>query len=216
MSPNQDNVSTCTLSLWAIDLIRLVGKFGINLIQHPSSICQLIPPFCPLNSNLRQASTQITFSVEGVFMADWDGCHARLSLGTGGSGRRVIATSKVLMARVPVSQSMVVWHAETCEESRRLRNGKYVMEAAVNMRENLVCIAGPTTIKIRELSTGLEVGPLNKHSDDRILAVGFGAEDNHILIGYQDDLNVCQDWKQSWYNVASRLCSQTMRTTKTG
>lgn len=183
------------LRLWVIDLIRLVGKFGSNLIQHPSSIYKLIPPFCPTNSKLREASTQSTFSVDGISMDDWDDCHARLSLGTEGSGRKVLVTSEVFMALVPGAQSLVVWHAETCEELRRLHHGEYVTEVAVNTKGDLVCTAGRSTIKVWELSTGQRVASLNKHTDDRILAVGFGAEDNQILIGYQDHLIVCQDWK---------------------
>ena len=38
------------LKLWTVDLIKIVGKFGSNLVQHPSSIYRLIPPFCPANS----------------------------------------------------------------------------------------------------------------------------------------------------------------------
>ncbi|OAL54871.1 WD40 repeat-like protein [Pyrenochaeta sp. DS3sAY3a] len=192
---NSKDESTSTLRLWVTDLIRLVGKFGSNLIQHPSSIYKLIPPFCPTNSMLRQASAQSTFSVEGITMDDWDDCHARLPLGTENSGRTVIATSEVFMALVPGAQCLVVWHAETFEELRRLQHGEYVIEAAVNTKGDLVCTAGRSTIKVWKLSTGQEVGSFPKHSDDRILKVGFGNQDSQILIGYQDHLIVCQDWK---------------------
>jgi hypothetical protein len=106
--PRLETDNTTTLRIWAIDLIRLVGKFGSNLIQNPSSIHRLIPPFCPVNSMLRKASGHSTFSVEGVSLADWDDCHARLSVGNEGSGRRVLATSEVFMALVPGAQSLIV------------------------------------------------------------------------------------------------------------
>ena len=35
------------VQLWAIGLVRIVGKFSSNLGQSPSSIYRLIPPFCP-------------------------------------------------------------------------------------------------------------------------------------------------------------------------
>ena len=38
------------LSLWAQDLIRIVGKFGSQLILHPKTIYKLIPAFCPQQS----------------------------------------------------------------------------------------------------------------------------------------------------------------------
>ena len=36
-----------TIELWAIDFLKLLGKFGGNLIAAPSSIYDRIPPFCP-------------------------------------------------------------------------------------------------------------------------------------------------------------------------
>jgi hypothetical protein len=38
--------------LWAVDLIRVVGKFGRNLSENPSSIYKIIPPLCPQGSML--------------------------------------------------------------------------------------------------------------------------------------------------------------------
>jgi WD40 repeat protein len=189
--------NTETLTLWTVDLIRLVGKFGSNLIQNPSSIYKLIPPFCPVGSMLGKqlVQRQSTFSVAGVSVLDWDDCHARLSVGTEGSGRKVIATSEVFAALVPGAHSLVVWNAETCEEIRRIKHGEYTTELAVNRRGDMVCTAGRDTIKVWELGTGIELGVLRKHSDDRVLAVGFGTEDDHILVGYQDHLIVCQNWR---------------------
>lgn len=39
---------------WGTDFVRLVNKFGKQLSQFPSSIHQVIPPFCPPESALRQ------------------------------------------------------------------------------------------------------------------------------------------------------------------
>jgi WD40 repeat protein len=182
--------------LWAIDLIKLVGKFGSYLVQHPSSIYKLIPPFCPTNSILRKTFGHGCgmFSVTGISSTEWDDCHARLSVGAE-TATKVIATSEVFAALVPQAHSLVVWHAETCEELRRLRHGEYVTEVAVNRKEDLVCTSGYHTIKVWELSTGRQIGCVNKHSDDRVLAVAFGTQDNEILVGYQDHLIVCQNWK---------------------
>ncbi len=32
---------------WATDLVKIVGKFGNNMIRTPDAIHKLIPPFCP-------------------------------------------------------------------------------------------------------------------------------------------------------------------------
>jgi WD40 repeat protein len=78
---------------------------------------------------------------------------------------------------------------------KRLRHNEYVTEVAVNRKGDLVCTAGRSTVKVWELSTGREIGSFNKHSDDKILALAFGAEDDQVLTGYQDHLIVCQNWR---------------------
>lgn len=185
------------LRLWAIDLIKIVGKFGSYLVQQPSSIYKLIPPFCPSNSILRKTFGHGygTFLVSGIVSTDWDDCHARLSVGTDNTATKVVATSEVFAALVPQAHSLVVWHAETCEELRSLHHGEYVTEVTVNKKGDLVCTSGFRTIKIWELGTGRNVGCFDKHTDDRVLAVAFGANNDEILVGYQDCLIVCQNWK---------------------
>lgn len=184
------------LKLWATDLIKVVGKFGSILIQNPSSIYKLIPPFCPANSIVRKTYGQAhtAFSVHGISFKDWDDCHARLPVGTDHTAAKVVATTEVFAALVPQTQSLVVWHAETCEELHRIRHGEYLTEVAVNKKGDLVCTSGIRTIKIWELGSGREVGCVEKHSDDRIIALAFGATDEEILVGYQDHLIVRQNW----------------------
>ena len=185
------------LRLWAIDLIKLVGKFGSYLVQQPSSIYKLIPPFCPANSILRKTYGHVygTFLVSGIVPTDWDDCHARLSVGTDNTATKVVATSEIFAALVPQAHSLVVWHAETCEELRSLHHEEYVTEVTVNKKGDLVCTSGSKTIKIWELSTGRNIGCFDKHTDDRVLAVAFGADNDEILVGYQDCLIVRQNWK---------------------
>lgn len=185
------------LKLWAIDLIKIVGNFGSYLVQYPSSIYKLIPPFCPTNSILRKTFGHGygTLLVTGISSADWGDCHARLSVGADETATRVITTSEVFAALVPQAHSLVIWHADTCEELRRLRHGEYVTEVAVNKTGDLVCTSGFKTIKIWELGTGQQIASVGKHTDNRVLAVAFGADNNKVLVGYQDHLIVCQNWK---------------------
>ena len=42
------------LSCWTTDLVRLVGKFGSQLHEHPGLIFSLVPAFCPRNSVIHQ------------------------------------------------------------------------------------------------------------------------------------------------------------------
>ncbi|EPE26317.1 WD40 repeat-like protein [Glarea lozoyensis ATCC 20868] len=195
------------LKLWTVDLIKLIGKFGSNLLPHPSSIYKLIPPFCPANSAIRKLlrTGHNGISVSGLTSADWDDCHARLSVGADESASKLIATNNVFAALVPQAQCLVVWSSETCEELRRLNHGEYVTEMAVSSSGQLVCTSGLNMIRIWELSTGRNVGSLTKHSDDRVLTIAFGSSEDEVLVGYQDHLIVCQNWRTQVITTAFRV-----------
>ena len=185
------------LKLWAVDLIKIVGKFGSNLIQDPGSIYKNVLPFCPTNSIIRKTYGLGLgkFSVSGISFVEWDDCHARLSVGSEATATKVIATAEIFAALVPQEHSLVVWHAKTCRELQRINHGEYVTEVAVNKKGDLVCTSGVKTLKIWEVSSGEEVGRVQKEGNDRVLALSFGVTDDEILVGYQDRLIVTINWR---------------------
>jgi WD40 repeat protein len=65
------------IDTWATDLVRLISKFGRQILMHPESILNIIPPFCPLESSpftqfARSPGTAI--AVHGLSSKDWDDC----------------------------------------------------------------------------------------------------------------------------------------------
>jgi len=70
------NKDMVLLAAWSIDLVRLVTYFGRNLSQSPSSIHNLIPPFCPPDSALRSQfrSSRRSITVNGLRKTAWDDC----------------------------------------------------------------------------------------------------------------------------------------------
>jgi WD40 repeat protein len=195
-SGSQDS-DTDELKLWAVDLIKIVGKFGSNLIQNPSSIYRYILPFCPTESITRKTygSGRGGFAVTGISFREWDSCHARLSVGSDATATTVVATAEIFAALVPQAYSVIVWHAKTCEKLQHIHHGEYVTEVAVNKKGNIVCTAGAETLKIWEVRTGKELGRVQKEGNDRIIALSFGASDEEILVGSQDHLIVRCNWK---------------------
>ena len=65
-----------TIELWAVDLIKVVGKFGTHLVSHPKSIYKLVPPFCPRDSIMHRQfgpkSNSSTLRVSGFSTNSWD------------------------------------------------------------------------------------------------------------------------------------------------
>ncbi|KAH8891765.1 hypothetical protein GQ53DRAFT_719447 [Thozetella sp. PMI_491] len=80
---------------WAEDLVKLVSKFGRQLLSHPESIFVLIPPFCPPESapyKIFAASPNI-ISVCGLSLTTWDDCLCTISLPERPRKMKAIATS---------------------------------------------------------------------------------------------------------------------------
>ena len=196
------------LRSWAVDLSRLVGKFGSNLLSSPSSIYKLIPPFCPDNSMIRRyfGRPNSSFSVSGMSNPDWDDCHARLSVDPDDSASRLLATVDVFAALIPGGGQLVLWHAETCEEIRRICHDEYTMEMAINKKGNLIGTAGLETIKVWDVGTGNLLASSPKTSNTHIIALAFGTRDHEILIGYQDHTVTCYKWTTQEEIFGFRAC----------
>jgi WD40 repeat protein len=70
---------------WSTDLSRIATKFGSALLQDPSSVYFLIPPFCPLDSAIYKQFAKRPglsgLSVVGHKENAWDDCVASVSFG---------------------------------------------------------------------------------------------------------------------------------------
>ncbi|KAK2615665.1 hypothetical protein N8I77_002403 [Diaporthe amygdali] len=68
---------------WSIDLVKLVSKFGRQLLMHPESIIHIIPAFCPPNTAPHSQFSRglgATLTVSGLSARSWDDCLCTLVL----------------------------------------------------------------------------------------------------------------------------------------
>ncbi|KAK6074640.1 hypothetical protein SCUP234_08170 [Seiridium cupressi] len=71
------------IDMWVTDLIKLVSKFGCQMLKYPESIFQLIPPFCPPESAIFEQfarGTTASIAVHGLSARLWDDCLSTLAL----------------------------------------------------------------------------------------------------------------------------------------
>ncbi|KAI4116334.1 MAG: hypothetical protein LQ345_003231 [Seirophora villosa] len=183
---------------WAMDLSRIVGKFGSILLSSPSSIYKIIPPFCPQSSMVKKyyEKPQNAFSVTGLSNPDWDDCRARRLVDPVESASRVLATVDVFVALVPSAHTLIIWHAETCEELRRISHEEYLREMAITKTGDLICTAGVITISVWDIASGTLLATVPITRDTHLIGLAFRARDEEILLGYQDHTVICYNWRR--------------------
>ncbi|KAK8034524.1 NACHT and WD domain-containing protein [Apiospora rasikravindrae] len=174
---------------WATDLIRIVGKFGSNLLQSPTSIYRLIPPFCPesaiISRTFHQPENQ-TISVQGLVSLDWDDNLARLSLGQDEIASSIRCAGSFFFTLISHNGTVVVWHMETCEELRRLCHEEWVTLMETNKTGSLLATGGRFTNRVWDPSSGQQLYKLPKQSLARSISLNFGKSDQELVISYDD------------------------------
>ena len=189
--------------LWAIDFIRIVGKFGPNLVQRPSSVYRLIPPFCPRASMIRTVYglQQRSISVTGLVSEGWDDCLASVGVGKNEVASKVLATDAFFLTLVNSSGTIFVWHAETCEEARRIQHGEYVSFMEVDRSYSLLATAGSKSYRVWDISTGRQLYRLERISPALPMALAFGSAELELIVGLDDCSVTCYDLdtlQQKW------------------
>ena len=181
--------SYAILETWAIDLVKIVGKFGSNLVRNPEAIYKLIPPFCPHDSAMYQQFGKReanSLMVSGFTQSTWDDSLARLSFDSGIHATAVMAAGGRVAVLSPSSVALI-YHASTCEENRRIKHGERVLRMHLNSAGTLLFTYGYITTKVWEVSTGKCVASTpNPTSRPRPHSIVFTEDDERILIGFDD------------------------------
>ena len=146
LSPFGEDVAL--LDSWAIDLLRLVTKFGKDLLASPSSIFQLIPPFCPSQTALRKhfASSTRGIAVLGLSATDWDDCMSTIvNLNERFSA---LACSDKYFAVGMSSGNIAVYIETTCQEARTLQHQEVVRILQFGKTIDVLASTGMTKVRI--------------------------------------------------------------------
>ena len=182
---------------WIVDLIRIVGKFGSNLVHSPSSIHKNIPPLCPRGSIISRTyssprdqfgnTSNHLVSVEGLSVEDWDDNLARLSVSEDDLASAIRCAGNFFLALIPHDGTIVVWQKETCEEVHRLHHGEWTTLLSTDKTGRLAATAGRFTFRVWELPTGRQLYKLPKTSLARTMSLDFATKgEMKLLVGYDD------------------------------
>lgn len=177
---------------WATDLIKIVGKFGNTLRQHPDSIYKLIPPFCPEDSIIYQQfgrKESRALHVSGFASNTWDDCLARFTLEKGAVASSVIAAGNriAVLANVRKTGHVIIYRAATFEEQRRITHPERVFKIQFNKIGNLLVSYGYITTRVWNMTNGecirIVKNPAKRPRPQTLL---FTSDSGTVLVGSED------------------------------
>lgn len=180
------------LKRWAVDLTKIVGKFGTHLAAYPRSIHNLIPSFCPEDSILRQRFAkgyQTTPSsglrVAGFSNKSWDDNLATFSVRH--DSQPIVVKALDNHFAILIADGMVIlYHALTCQEARRFRHGERVLHMEFNEAGGKLVTYGYRTTKVWNVATASELCCIDNPSGTKALTVTFGSNSTAILACFED------------------------------
>ncbi|KAI8939498.1 hypothetical protein NX059_003270 [Plenodomus lindquistii] len=180
------------IEAWAVDFLKIIGKFGSNLIEAPNSIYQQIPPFCPRNSAIfrhfeHSARRPHSLAVTGVARADWDDNSARLSLGSNARALIVVASGNNI-AVATGSGRVVLYHTTTFEVKRHLNHNQRISAMSFSDNAKLIATYGYSTTKVWSVDTGLAVNEIPNPRLSTAFTIVFAKGDTELMIGSNDRL----------------------------
>ncbi|KAI1110445.1 hypothetical protein F5Y14DRAFT_428823 [Nemania sp. NC0429] len=177
------------LEEWVTDLIRIIGKFGPNLLHKPSTIYRHIPPLCPETSIISRTYNQganSLLSVKGLSVEGWDDRLSRLPLGPDELASIIKCAGVYFLTLISHSGTVIVWHMETCSEVRRLEHQEWVTLLETNKTGSLAATAGRFTFRVWDLSTGHQLYSFAKNNPARAMCLAFLNSDAELAVGYDD------------------------------
>ncbi len=172
------------LTLWNIDLIRLVGKFGSHLNNQPKLIFRLVAPFCPQDSMIfKQFSTRSTgssISISGLSNTSWDDCLAKFAVHDSKSPLQIQCANRyfaILLSDGTVS----LYHASTCEDARRFHHGERVLTWCFNHAGDRLVTCGLTKTIIWITATGQQLLSFANPQRSKAMTIAFANGDESLV-----------------------------------
>ena len=139
---------------WSIDLGRIAGEFGPNLINDPSAIYSHVSPLCPSSSIISRqfAASLNTFQVTGLSAKNWDDRVAclyypddRAESVTCRDGRFAVGFS---------NGNIIIYYGRAYQEATRLYHGEGVLLMELGSLAALLVSASRKSIKLWNVATG--------------------------------------------------------------
>ena len=177
---------------WATDFLKILGKFGPTLLANPSTIYQLIPPFCSRSSMIYQLFARRSpypppLQVHGLTQDVWDDSLAKISLGPKTQTVAVVCSASQFAVVTGVG-GINLYDSTTFDLQRTLSHKERVCAISFSSCSNLLATYGFRTTKVWSVGTGNPLHQVSNPSGSRAFTITFTADDTKLVIGSNDRL----------------------------
>ena len=178
------------LDSWSTDLVRLVAKFGKNLLENPSSIYHLIPPFCPPESAPRKLFATTTRGTSGIQLAGlsnktWGDCLSTIIEPQ--EQFMSLACSATHFAIGTNCGTIKIFNQVTCQEAKTLRNKHRtpVKLLRFGLKEAILASADAKVVTIWDTSSWTQRWELAISAQP--MSISFAEEDTRLLVSLKNN-----------------------------
>ena len=163
---------------WSTDLIRLVAKFGANLLTYPSSVYFLIPPFAPPESALHQQikAGPVWLEVVGLSGTSWDDCVSYIEYRD--SWATALTCGENVFAIGMKNGRITIYDQSTCQEKQLLNHEEPVKLLAFDLSADRLASVGPKTLRVWTLK-GEQLQSFEVQQP--CIALAFAKEGNGVI-----------------------------------
>ncbi len=180
------------LSLWTMDLVRLVGKFGLHLKSQPKSVYKLVPAFSPPTSAIYKTfcakAGQSSLTISGISNLSWDDCLAKFAVADKCLPIAVTSMNKHF-AILTSNGTVHLYSSSTLEEGRRFKHGDRVLAWCFNQTGDKLVTYGFLKTIVWNITSGLQLFSFTNPGTAKAITIAFTGNDDS-LVSCSDDRNV--------------------------
>ncbi|KAJ9639626.1 hypothetical protein H2204_003696 [Knufia peltigerae] len=180
------------VSLWTIDLIRLVGKFSAHLNEQPKLIFKLVAPFCPQDSVIFKQfavrSAGLGIMVSGLSNPSWDDCLAKFAVDDSLTPLQIKCWNRYFAILVS-DGTILLYHAITYEEARRFHHGERVLTWCFNQEGDQIVTCGLKKTMVWNTATGKQLYTFVNPRRSKAITIAF-ANAEETLVTCCDDRTI--------------------------
>ena len=171
------------LSAWSVDLIRLVSKFGRNILESPAQVHYLVPPFCPKQSLIYTQFHDINPHLEVVGIKDEGWADAISYIEHLESRPTSIASSDRYLAIGYSSRKIHIFDSDTCQELLSFEHGSTPRKMLFDNSGVHLAAAGRDAIKLWNLEKmSLPTLVWTQNIRDSCIGFYFSSDDEHLIV----------------------------------